>query len=234
METKNNQIQNFSNQQLIAKQQKTLDLCNGILNDNKQLSVLEMSLSIKNVFDSSNIKSIFKGDNAMVAYGVMNVLVKRFLESFGFSTKLNDPQIEIITIDALEHFSYESMEDAIVFFKMARQGKFGTTNRGVDSNLIFGTWLPIYLEQKSEMRERIYASEKNSISIENNAVEDFYKKHREKKLREAQEIKVKDKINDMVKTMNRVMLEDLIADWSKKPEMKPYLDYLKQKRLTIK
>jgi hypothetical protein len=38
----------------------------------------------------------------------------------------------------------------------------------------------------------------------------------------------------MVKSMDRTMLEETISDWSKKEEMKPYLDYLKRKRLIIK
>lgn len=193
-----------------------------------------MSLSIRNVFDSSNIKSVFKGESASVAYGVMNVLVKRFLDSFGFSAKLNEPQIETITIDALEHFSYESIEDAVVFFKMARQGKFGTTNRGVDSNLIFGTWLPIYLDTKAQIREQIHENYKKEINSTNNAVEDFYKKHREKKERERKEQETMHLIDEMVKDMDRQMLEDTIFDWERKPEMKPYLDYLRRKRLIIK
>jgi hypothetical protein len=38
----------------------------------------------------------------------------------------------------------------------------------------------------------------------------------------------------MVLNMDRTMLEETILDWSKKDEMKPYLDYLKRKRLIIK
>ena len=75
---------------------------------------------------------------------------------------------------------------------------------------------------------------KNEINSTNNAVEDFYKKHREKKEREKKEQETMHSIDEMVKDMDRQMLEDTIFDWERKPEMKPYLDYLRRKRLIIK
>ncbi len=216
-----------------AKQEETLDLAKSILNNGKQLSILEMSLSVKNIFDSSNIKSVFKGENAPIAYAVMNLLVKRFLESFGFSTKLNEPQIETITVDALEHFSYESIEDAIIFFKMARQGKFGTTNRGVDSNLIFGTWMPMYLNQKSDLREQKYEKEKNDQFSKNLSAIDVLN-HYEKLKGNTMRNRVINFVDNITLNFDRQMLEDLIYDWEKDPIRKPYLDILTRKRLTIR
>ncbi|MDB0600069.1 hypothetical protein PL373_02635 [Tenacibaculum maritimum] len=85
--------------------------------------------------------------------------------SFAFATKLTDDQIDILTVDALDKFSHESLEDILLFFKMARSGKFGTTKRGVDSNLIFGEWFPMYLDLKSRERETVIENQKKLESL---------------------------------------------------------------------
>ena len=121
----------------------------------------------------------------------------------------------------------------IIFLKMARTGKFGSTGRGVDSNLILGDWFPKYLDQKAQIREQNYQKEKAQFSDSTNAVEQYYAKMRAKKAQDEKESKAKLEIDEMVKSMDRQMLEDTISDWRKKEEMKPYLDYLKQKRLVI-
>ena len=226
-------MQRYSNQQLQARQEKTLDLARNILNGNAQISVLEMSLNIRNTFDSTNIKSIFKGENSTIAFGVMNVLVKRFMDSFGFSTKLSESQIETITVDALEHFSYETMEDAILFFKMARQGKFGATNRGVDSNLIFGGWLPLYLAQKADLREQNYVrdkNEQNKITVDLNDVKKTYDKLKGNGMRD----RVIAYIEKITKDIDRNTLEKIITEWRADPIKNEYIQLLTLKRLQIK
>ena len=142
-------------------------------------------------------------------------------------------EIEIITIDAFEKFSYESLEDIILFFKMARAGDFGTTKRGVDSNLIFGEWFPMYLEKKADLREQNHEKQKNErnkldVTIED--VEHTYKKAHEKRKLET----ILTYIDKITKDFDRQMLEDLIIDWEKDSEKKNYIKYLKKKRLTIK
>lgn len=193
-----------------------------------------MSLTINETFDKAIVKSVFKGEAGQIGFSVVNVLVTRFIDSFGFSTKLNPVQIETLTIDILESFQYESLEDIIIFLKMARTGKFGSTGRGVDSNLILGDWFPKYLDQKAKIREELYLKEKTQSLNSGNAVQEYYAKMRAKKAQEEKETKMKLEIDEMVKSMDRTMLEETISDWSKKEEMKPYLDYLKRKRLIIK
>jgi len=193
-----------------------------------------MSLTINETFDKAIIRSVFKGEAGQIGFSVVNVLVTRFIDSFGFSTKLNPIQIETLTVDILENFQYESLEDIIIFLKMARTGKFGSTGRGVDSNLILGDWFPKYLDQKAQIREQNYQKEKAQFSDSTNAVEQYYAKMRAKKAQDEKESKAKLEIDEMVKSMDRAVLEDTIADWERKEEMKPYLSYLKQKRLIIK
>lgn len=193
-----------------------------------------MQLTIQQTFDKALIKSVFKGESGQIGFSVVNVLVTRFIDSFGFSTKLNPTQIETLTVDILENFQYETLEDIIIFLKMARTGKFGSTGRGVDSNLILGDWFPKYLDKKAEIREQNYQVKKTEFISNNSAVDLYYKNIQKKK----EQKKIFDNmiadIDKMVLNMDRTMLEETILDWSQKEEMKPYLDYLKRKRLILK
>lgn len=197
------------------------------------MALIEMNLSIDQTFSKPNIRTVFKNENGTIGFSVVNVLVNRFINSFGFSTKLSNDQIEILTVDTLENFKYESLEDIIVFFKMARTGKFGSTKKGVDSNLIYGEWYLAYLELKADIREQNYSKEKNVLNSNKITLEDVkktYSKHQEKNF----EKRVTNFVEKITKNIDRQMLEDLITDWEKDPARKPYLNILKKKRITIK
>ena len=192
-----------------------------------------MNLTINQTFSKPNIRSVFKDENGSIGYSVVKVLVNRFIDSFGFSTKLNETQIETMTVDTLENFAYESLEDIILFFKMARTGKLGSTKRGVDSNLIYGEWYPAYLELKADLREQNYIKEKNDLSKNLVTMEDVkktYEKNNNNKFTQ----KVIAFVDKITENIDRQMLEDLIIDWEKDTERKPYLYILKRKRQTIK
>jgi len=230
----NEQTQKSLSTHIIAKQQKTLDLSKNIIDGSVSIAPVEMQLTIQQTFDKALIKSVFKGESGQIGFSVVNVLVTRFIDSFGFSTKLNPTQIETLTVDILENFQYETLEDIIIFLKMARTGKFGSTGRGVDSNLILGDWFPKYLDKKAEIREQNYQVKKTEFISNNSAVDLYYKNIQKKK----EQKKIFDNmiadIDKMVLNMDRTMLEETILDWSQKEEMKPYLDYLKRKRLILK
>jgi hypothetical protein len=230
----NEQTQKSLSTHIIAKQQKTLDLSKNIIAGTVSIAPVEMQLTIQQTFDKALIKSVFKGEAGQIGFSVVNVLVTRFIDSFGFSTKLNPTQIETLTVDILENFQYETLEDIIIFLKMARTGKFGSTGRGVDSNLILGDWFPKYLDKKAEIREQNYQVEKTQFINNNSAVDLYYKNIQKKKEQKKIFDNMISDIDKMVLNMDRTMLEETILDWSKKDEMKPYLDYLKRKRLIIK
>ncbi|MEA9414359.1 hypothetical protein [Flavobacterium sp. PL02] len=216
-----------------ARLEETLNLSKSIISGNAQMALVEMNLSIDQTFSKPNIRTVFKNENGTIGFSVVNVLVNRFINSFGFSTKLSNDQIEILTVDTLENFKYESLEDIIVFFKMARTGKFGSTKKGVDSNLIYGEWYPAYLELKADIREQNYTKEKNVLNSNKITLEDVkktYSKHQQKNF----EKRVTAFVEKITKNIDRQMLEDLITDWEKDPARKPYLNILKKKRITIK
>lgn len=212
---------------------ETLDLSRSILADNSQLAVIELNLSINQVLEYPNVRSVFKGEASIIGFSVVRVLTQRFLSSFGFSTKLEDSQLDVLTFDILENFENESLQDIILFFKLARSGKLGVTKKGVDSNLIIGEWFPKYLEFKSEERERQYNKKKSEEFNELMSVYDV-KKAYAKLTGDTFREKVLRYIDKITEGINREQLEVLITEWSYDEKKKPYLRDLKAKRLIIK
>jgi hypothetical protein len=212
-------------------------LSKDIISGEKNISMLEMSLKMTDTINLPAIRSVFKDNNGQIGFSVVKVLVKRFMESFGFSTKPSELMIETITVDCLDKFSYESLNDIIIFFKMARSGTFGNTDRGVDSNLIFGKWLPMYLDKKSERREDLLIAEKNKMNenlVSIHEVKKSYNILQKEQLKKDYNIKVQKRIDEITKDFDRQMLEDLIFEWEKDPTKKQFLNILKKKRKIIK
>lgn len=194
--------------------------------------MIEMGLSIPQTLSKPTIRTVFKGHD-QIAYSVVNILVNRFMDSFGFSTKLSGAQLETLTVDTLENFAYESLDDIILFFKMARTGKFGSTKKGVDSNLIYGEWYPAYLELKADERERQHQKEKAEMAKGVITAEDVHKAYQQAAQRKMPQ-RVAAYIDKITKGITREELEEMIVEWGNDQQKKPYLDILKRKRLEIK
>lgn len=216
------------------KQLETLDLAKNIVAGSVSVSVLEIGLTVDKNLDKPVIRGLFKNENGQIGFAVVKVLVNRFIDSFGFSTKLSENQLEVLTVDTLEKFSYDSLEDIILFFKLARSGTFGTTKRGVDSNLIFGEWFPMYMEMKAEAREREYIKNKKTITESTLSIEEVKKSYEKIKPNNSFRDRVLIYIDKITEGINRLELEDLIQAWSEDEQKKPYLRDLKAKRLIIK
>lgn len=224
----NKSLEMQSNQRLL----NTITLSKAIVSGTAQLAPLEMNLTLSETLDQPTVRKVFSGDNATIGFSVVKVLVNRFIESFGFSTKLSENQIEILTIDTIENFKYESLQDIILFFKLARSGKFGSTKRGVDSNLIFGEWFPMYMEQKADLREQQYVKQKSEMNANLVSIEDVKKTY--EKLKEVPFIqRVKNYADSITEGINREQLEVLIHEWESDEQKKPYVQILKAKRRVI-
>ena len=215
-----------------ATAQETLSLSKAIATGDVSLITLEREVSLKMAINTPTIRSAFRG-NDEVAYSVAHVLCKRFLGSFTFSTKLEPAQIEVFTIDTLDKFQYESLDDMVLFFKMARSGTFGTAKKGIDSNLVYGEWFPQYLELKAIEREKAINAEKVAKTTTPVTMEDVKKTYA---IMEGGRNKGKTiaYIDEITKDMDRQMLEDTITSWEKDPKLSDQLRLLKLKRLTIK
>ncbi len=216
-----------------AKRQKVLNLSKAIIEGKQELVQLETSITVKDTLQAMPMREAFKNNDA-IAFSVTKVLVTRFINSFAFANKLNDAQIEVLTIDVLEKFTYESLQDLVLFLKQARTGTFGTPKRGIDGSIILSEWLPKYLEQKAIAREEAYQKQKQAQNQDRLQGELFVKKYQkqlaEKKKRET----IQNYIDKLTQNFDRQMLEDTITTFSKNPKLKQELKLLKLKRKEIK
>lgn len=204
-------------------------------NDEVGLIVFEKNLTVSNAIDGTKLRKLEKEVGEVNTITAICYLLNRFNANFNVGKSLTTQQSATLASDIVEKYPYETIEDIVLMLKQVRQGIIGDgKDFKLDGQNVLAKWMPDYLDRKYAEVERKNQKANEALAEENNAVEMFYAKRREQKAREEREQKAKLHIDEMVKSMDRQMLEDTITDWSKKEEMKPYLDYLKRKRLIIK
>ena len=231
-----NKIAISQNQMQIINNQQTMQLIDCLVSHKEtELLLFEKELSLIKAIDGTNLKKVEKTIGVINLIKAICFLLNRFSSSFNVGKSINENQSAILASDIVEKYPYETIEDVVLMLKQVRQGIIGDgKDFKLDGQNVLAKWMPDYLDRKYAEVERKNQKANEALAEENNAVEMFYAKRREQKAREEREQKAKAHIDEMVKSMDRQMLEDTIADWSKKEEMKPYLDYLKRKRLIIK
>ena len=204
-------------------------------NDEVGLIVFEKNLSISNAIDGIKLRKLEKEVGEVNTITAICYLLNRFNANFNVGKSLTTQQSATLASDIVEKYPYETIEDIVLMLKQVRQGIIGDgKDFKLDGQNVLAKWMPDYLDRKYAEVERQNQKANEVLPTENNAVEQFYAKMRAKKAKEEKDARVKSQIDEMVKSMDRAMLEDTIAEWSKKEDMKPYLDYLKRKRLVIK
>jgi hypothetical protein len=207
--------------------------------DQVKLLILEKNMNLQKAIDGTKIIKLEKTLGEINMVKVVTYLLMRFSESFNVGKNITNTQAPLIAIDIIEKYPYETIEDLVLLLKQVRQGIIGDgKDYKLDGQNILNKWFPEYLEKKYIEFERMKKQE-NVISqdekdLRNNAVAQLYAKRNSQKARKEREEKTKLEIDEMVKNMDRQMLEDTIASWEKQQEMEPYLDYLRQKRLVVK
>jgi hypothetical protein len=113
-------------------------------------SEMTVNLAMKGVH-LRNLKNHVSKKNVVKS---LSFLIKNFNDNFNSKGKLNVNQIILLASDLFDRFSYESLEDVMLMFKYARQGKIGDgKDFKLDSQTVFHKWVPEYLELKSIERE---------------------------------------------------------------------------------
>lgn len=98
------------------------------------------------------------------------LIIRRFNELVNVGRKFSEDQMISLASDLYERFSSDSLEDVMLFFKMARSGEFGDIYR-LDSIVVL-SWVQKYLEMKSDAFHENRINEENKrIRAENDAVE---------------------------------------------------------------
>ena len=218
---------------LLAESTIILSRAKEILSNPKGFGLVESDTDFKMCLNERNLGAVFKGEHKKIAFATIEFLVLRFVDSFGFSTQVSESRIETLITDFYDNFKSESLSDIVLFLKMARTGYFGTTHRGLDSNLIFGDWFPKYLDKKAIERENIYIKQK---SIENEnliSIEDIRKAYSKLQNNTFQD-RVVSYVEKITTGINRQQLEKLIDEWENDENQKKWVMLLKAKRTIIK
>ena len=208
-------------------------------NNEVGLIVFEKNLKLEHAIDGTKLKKLEKTVGEVGTITAICYLLNRFNSNFNVGKSLSTTQAALLAADIVEKYPYETIEDVVLVLKQVRQGILGDgKDYKLDGQNVLAKWFPEYLEKKYIEFERIKKQEINSIVAQNNSkdhpVTQFYEKKRKEKARQEQEKAMKTEIDEMVKSMDRQMLEDTISSWEKQEEMKPFLDYLKRKRSVVK
>lgn len=208
-------------------------------NNEVGLIVFEKNLSLPNAIDGTKLRKLEKSVGEIATITAICYLLNRFNANFNVGKSLTQQQSALLASDIVEKYPYETIEDVVLMLKQVRQGILGDgKDYKVDGQNVLAKWFPEYLEKKYVEFER-QKKEENSISksekdIRSNAVHQFYEKRKAENSRREKEIEIRQEIDEMIQNMDRQMLEDTIKDWEKKPELLPYMDYLRKKRLIVK
>lgn len=210
-----------------------------VSNDEVGLIVFEKNLQIANAISGTRLNKLEKTIGEIGTITAICYLLNRFNATFNVGKSLTMTQAALLASDIVEKYPYETIEDIVLLLKHVRQGHIGDgKDYKLDGQNFMTKWLPEYLDKKYLELERInqreIASKSNEENIQKNAVQQFYEKRNREKLAEIKKQQMRSDIDEMVKNMDRQMLEDTISDWQKKPEMKFYIDYLISKRREVK
>lgn len=206
-------------------------------NNEVGLIVFEKNLSIANAIDGTKLRKLEKALGEINTITAICYLLNRFNSNFNFGKSLSQSQAAMLASDIVEKYPYETIEDVVLMLKQVRQGIIGDgKDYKLDGQNVLVKWFPDYLDRKYTELERLKKREQDahvSTKPSEDAVSQFYARRKAKEIQEAKENQMKSEIDEMVKNMDRQMLEDTISDWEKKEELKPYLSYLRYKRRTV-
>lgn len=205
-------------------------------NDEVGLLVFEKHLTITKAINGTRLLKLEKTIGEISTITAIAYLINRFNSNFNVGRTITPQQGALIASDITEKFPHETIEDIVLMLKQVRQGIIGDgKDFKLDGQNILAKWMPEYLDKKYAEVERLHTIKPhNTTTTSNDAVEQFYAKRKKEVARKAAEEEMHNEIDAMVKNMDRQMLEDTIYDWQMKPELKPYLNYLKNQRPKLK
>lgn len=118
---------------------------------------IERSLTIEKCLDAPLL--INQKDISVEIIKSIFIVVKRFNDLLNVGKKMNEDQMIALSSDLYERFGTESLDDVLLFFKMARSGGFGDIYR-LDSIIVL-SWVEKYLLLKIQARENDIQNQRN-------------------------------------------------------------------------
>lgn len=136
-------------------------------NESFQIAKIERNLSISKCLNAPLLINQ-KANEEELSFSIF-LIIKRFNDLVNVGKKMNEDQMITLASDLFEKFGSESLDDVLLFFKMARSGEFGDFYR-LDSTVVL-SWLPKYFDRKIQAREDEIQNQRNLRQrAENDAV----------------------------------------------------------------
>ena len=149
----------------MSKERSALLIRSLATNDFDCFLEMERNTKVAEAMTGSSLQSLTKSLSRKDVIKSISFLINRFNENFNANGKFNDMQIATVSMDLFDIFQFESLEDVMLMFKYARQGKIGDgKDFKLDSQTIFHKWVPEYLELKANERELSHNKKKGELS----------------------------------------------------------------------
>jgi hypothetical protein len=214
----------------------TIDLITIISkNDNPKLALFEKQMTLDEALNGTTLSRLSKTiDDENLAI-ILVFLINRLSSNFNVGRKFTDDQAIVMALDLIEVFKYETIEDVLLMFRMARTGRIGDgRDFKLDSQTVFHKWIPQYLEMKVDLRDQLHNRTKNLTFGHEMTIEDVKKAYKKRMSAVKSEEQKDAEIDKLTKGFTRNQLEDLISEWAKDPSKNKMLRHLMKKRNTIK
>lgn len=132
-------------------------------NNQKALVEIESGLTVSTAMDSTSIRKLDRSIGKKNIVKAISYLTLRLAENFNMRGNFNDIQAAVLANDLFEVFGYETLEDVVMMYKLARQGKIGDgRDFKLDGQTVLHKWVPAYLELKAIERENQHQNRKDS------------------------------------------------------------------------
>jgi hypothetical protein len=204
--------------------------------DPVRLGVYEAELTIEKALNGTGLRILGKTIGVSNLTTIIVFLINRLSSNFNVGRKFTPEQAVVMAIDLIDVFGFETLEDVMLLFKMARTGRIGDgRDFKLDSQTVFHKWIPEYLELKVDLREKLHNREKQLIKETDLTIEDVKKAYEKaKSTPQKREDALNAQIDELTEGFNREQLEALIVKWEADLSKKKIIRYLYKKRLTIK
>jgi hypothetical protein len=126
--------------------------------------MFEHELTVEKAMDSVSIGKLTRSIDKINVIKAITYLILRLAEHFNMKGKFTSEQASVLALDLTQIFDYETLEDVVLMFKLARQGRIGDgKDFKLDGQTVLHKWVPEYLELKAIERERQHNDKKEDI-----------------------------------------------------------------------
>lgn len=154
---------------LALNKPQTMQLIKCLASNNTfELITFESGLTLTSAMEGVSLKKLSSTIEKANVLKAITYLAMRLADNFNVGKNLTDDQAALLAMDMFELLPYETLEDVVLIFKYARQGRIGDgKDFKLDSQNVLTKWVPQYLELKAVERENQHNKFKGDNNIRN-------------------------------------------------------------------